>query len=107
MVDERSDVDSDGAGLLARAVCAFHASGCLGDGLFFRVNPVVEVSSPVVEEFGLLNTLEFDFVLFSVFLSSLGIDNLGFVEMRGRTQNVFSNFLRVFCNGKGVRVEFC
>lgn len=87
LVDERPDVYSNRAGFLARAICALHASGGLGDGLALGVNAVVEVPSPVVLEIRLGDALEFDLMLLPVFLSGLGVDHLRLVEMRSRGED--------------------
>lgn len=47
----------------------------------------MEVPSPVVLEIRLGDALEFDLMLLPVFLSGLGVDHLGLVEMRSRGED--------------------
>lgn len=100
LVDERTDVDADGAGLLTWTVCALHASRCLGNGLPLRVNPVVEVPSPVIVQILLRNPLELDLMLLTVLLSGLSVNDLRLVEMRSSGQHACQDFWREFGQAK-------
>ena len=83
LIDEGTDVDSNGACFLAGTVCAFHASAGFSPCLFFGVDAIVERACPVVSEVTFRYSFEFDFMLMSVVLPILSGDDLRLIEMRG------------------------
>ena len=83
LIDEGSDVDTDGACFLAGAIGTFHAPRSLRYCLLLGIDSIVEVPSPIASEVFGLDPLEFDLMLFPILLSSLGVDDLGRVELGG------------------------
>ena len=93
LVDEHADVDTDRACLLAGAVCALHATGCLLHCFLLGVEASEMVTGPVVMEgFGGCS-LEFYFVFVSVLLARGSVNDLGFVKMRSSGENCLLNVL--------------
>jgi hypothetical protein len=78
LIDKRSDVNTDGTGLLAGAVSALHTPGSFSHGLFLGVDSVVEVSGPVFLKID-GGSFVSDFIFLSVFLPVLSADDLVFL----------------------------
>jgi len=65
----------------------------------------MKISGPVVEKVRFRYSFEFDLMLFSIFLSSMGVNHLRFVELRGSREDVFINLFGVFSKSEGIDVE--
>lgn len=65
----------------------------------------MEISGPVVEKVGFRYPFEFDLMFFSIFLSSMGVNHLRFVELWGSREDVLIDLLRVFSKSEGIDVE--
>ena len=99
MINEGTDIDSDGTCLLAGTVGTLHATRGLGNGFAFCIDAVVVVACPIVSQLFGWHPFEFDFVRFSVLFSCLCVNDLRFVEVWGCGENVLNYFFGVF--GKG------
>jgi len=65
----------------------------------------MKISGPVVEKVRFRYSFEFDLMLLSIFLSSMGVNHLRFVELRGSREDVFINLFGVFSKSEGIDVE--
>jgi len=65
----------------------------------------MKISGPVVEKVRFRYSFEFDLMLFSIFLSSMGVNHLRFVELRSSREDVFINLFGVFSKSEGIDVE--